>query len=330
MKSVWLLTWILFSLITASVMASTADAAEEFLSTNLQVDRNEVQVAEPVRVVLSATAPDGWNIQLPDVRTGFGELKVIDSVRRRESDSGTFTLSLHLTLESLLPGRYRVGPLDVQFTQDNGASGPEDRAETIQRSTRPITVRVRSAVGVFERRQLREIYGPVRVPWSWRQWAAAAAVMAGVLAIALSLYRWIDRWRTSGQLSQRTLLRRLDQLDEARLNRTVSNEQLILALADVVRQSLQLAEGGDPVYRTTDEWNHHLHASQPPSATSLSTKPTYLADSVDFVLREADAIKFAEKGSTMEQVRRCLDAARKVVRSFLGEEPSEAGGGSRS
>lgn len=304
------------------IAAAHAAVAEETFEVDLHAERTQIEVADPVWVTLSATAPQGWSIQLPEAPTAFDELKVIETVgHQREAADGRLTASIRLKLESLLPGRYQIGPLDVRFVpeesgDENGASQSE---EVILRSTQPMAIRVRSALRLFDSRQPREIYGTVRVPWTWWQWTIATVVIVAAIATGTVVYQRMDRWLRSRRISQQSLLEELDRLDEARLNRAISNDQLIVSVADVVRQSLQLAEASGPVYRTTEEWIHQVQKPQFARAGSPAVDPEHLTDAISLVLREADAIKFAGRPATLDQARRCLDAGRKTVRSILRE-----------
>lgn len=313
------------------VTAIRTDAAEETFAVDLRAERTQIKVADPVEVTLSATAPKGWRIRLPEVPVEFGELKVIEAVNHLQEDDGMLTASTRLKLESLLPGRYQIGPLDVRFIPENagGDGNFTHSSKAIQRSTRSLTIRVYSALGFFDSRQPREIYGTVGVPWTWRQWTLATLAIVAAFVFGSIAYQRTAHWLRSQRTSQQSLLEELDQLDEARLNRSISNDRLVVSIADVVRRSLQLAEGARPVYRTTEEWIHHLRQSHVALAASSAGEPKLLSDTVELVLREADAIKFAGRSATLAQARRCLDAARRTVRTFLREKASTEDGDGR-
>lgn len=299
------------------VRASAADAP---LEVNVETDRQTVLVADPVWLTVTASGPTGWSAQFPQTPDAYGELKVRAAMTHTHtSPAGRRTATMRLQLESLSPGRYTVGPLEVSFIK---AANPDDAdvdVSAVQRSTDPVTIHVRSALGFAEGGRLRAIYGTVRTPWSWRQWTAAAAGLVAALAIGWAAHRGVARWRPSRRNSQRSLLQQLDRLDEARLSRTVSNERFVVSIADVVRQSLQLADGARPVHRTTDEWIRRLQGDR-----------RRLAEPVGTVLRCADAVKFAGQAATLDHARRCLEAARRVVGAALGDHLTHTAGDGRS
>lgn len=317
------------STIAISAVASAAETTAEEFSVELRTDREQIAVADPVGVTVSATAPPGWKILFPETPVDSEHLRVIEaSDHLQENDDGTRTAWRHLKLESLLPGRYPIGPLNVRFTPEDGAddsaasSESTASSEVIQRSTGSITIRVRSAIGFFGSRELREIDGTVWIPWTWRQWAIAAAAIFAASVLGWASYRRVERWLGSQRVSQRSLLHELDRLDEARLHRSVPNDQLIISVADVVRQSLRLADGPHSVYRTTEEWIEYLQRSPLIPAGASGGNRRLPRDAVELVLREADAIKFAGRPATYDQSRRCLGAARRTVQSLLGERAS--------
>lgn len=302
----------------ATLLGFDVDAAEQVFSTDLQLDRDTVKVADPVWVSLSATAPEGWTIELPEPPDAFGELKVIDLVGPHQSaNSGTVSATTRWQMESLLPGRYQIDPLEVRF-RPKGADG-ETSEEVVQRSTEAVSVEVRSELGFFESRHLRDIHGPVRVPWTWTQWTIVAVVLVAVGAAFFFVYRGIDRWLMSRRVTQRSLLQQLDRLDEARLSRSVPNDQLIVSVADLVRQSLRLAEEPRPAYRTTEEWIDYVENRRAVGGAAAAGDAHGLAEVVTFVLRQADAVKFAGKSATVDQARRSIEAARSIVLWFLRE-----------
>lgn len=300
-------------------------AADDDFAVTLQADRTDVQVADPLWVTVSATAPAGWSIALPDAPDAFQELRVTTTITHlHHSDTGERTATRRLQLESLLPGRYQVGPLDVLFlpTTHNSDAGANGGATPVRRATESVTIGVRSTLGFAQGQRLRDIYGTVRTPWAWWQWIVAAAATVSAVAVGRIVYSGVASWLRRRRISQRSLLHQLDRLDEARLNRSLSPDRLIVSVADVVRQSLRLAEGARPVYRTTDEWIQRLEKGNGESSL--------LADAVKVVLLEADAVKFAGGTASVDQARRCLDAARTIVRFALREDPRREQGGVRA
>lgn len=297
-----------------------ASAADALLKVNVDTDRQTVLVADPTWLTLTASAPTGWSVRFPQTPDAFGELKVRAAITHiHTSLGGRHTATMRMQLESLSPGHYTVGPLEVRFIKTASPDNAGFDVPVVQRSTDPVTIHVRSALGFAEGGRLRAIYGTVRTPWSWRQWKAAAAGLVAALAIGWGTHRVVARWRSSRRISQRSLLQQLDRLDEARLSRTVSSEQLVVSVADVVRQSLRLTEGARPVHRTTDEWIRRLQGDH-----------RRLAEPVGTVLRQADAVKFAGQAATLDHARRCLEAARRVVRAALGDHPTHTGRDGRS
>lgn len=163
----------------------------------------------------------------------------------------------------------------------------------------------------------------------------AASILIATSAIGFIACHAVGVWLHSRPLSQQDLLRQLDRLDESRLSRAIPNDRVVTAVADLVRQSLQISEGPRTVYRTTEEWIAHLQQSpaDPMSAapddrqTSAGGREEISA-AVETVLREADAVKFAGRSATLDQARRCVGAGRTIIHSAArGNLSTESGAG---
>ncbi|WP_164103396.1 nuclear transport factor 2 family protein [Candidatus Laterigemmans baculatus] len=294
--------------------AESSASTEDPFVVVFEAGRDRVAVAEPVSLTLTASAPQGWTIKLPELPERFGELRVIEADKPREVlRSGRVTQTLRFTVEAYLPGRHRIDPLPVRFLSDEAV--PRTGSSSVERQTPLLAIRVRSSLGLLDSGQLREIHPEVIVPWTWREWALAGLVVSATGLAARLAAIGFHRWSDSRPMSPRRLQRKLEQLDEARLSRAMASDELIVAVAEVVRQRLQIAEGPRPIYRTTDEWIEHV-AGRPE-----------LAAPVRRVLREADAIKFAGSVATVEQARQCMEAARRIVHDSLDESNRAVSGG---
>ena len=185
----------------------------------------EAAIAEPVRLTLEWSAPDGWTAEPPELAERYGDLVQVSAGERSA------------VYEAYDSGMQAVPPLACRF------AGPGGEAMTLESG--PLEVRVRSAVSPW--RASDELEPLVRLPWTWGRWAA----VLGAAAAAVGLVVAAVRWAKSSVRGRRRLVRRL-----ASLERRASAEPaevaaeaagLLRAMAGAEgRTSEELAAGGLP------------------------------------------------------------------------------------
>ncbi len=160
---------------------------------------------------------------------------------------------------------------------------------------------------LFQTQQgLREIDGPLSVPWTATQWMLCITLSALGLVAMLRLYRYLHRGWSNRQTTFASLLRELDGIDQARLRRQLELDEVIVAIADVLRAALRLADrqrGGTGGYRTSGQW----------ASWSDQHLPTDQQQSVQTVLKLADDLKFSNGRSSLSEVRMAITAVRELL-----------------
>jgi hypothetical protein len=162
---------------------------------------------------------------------------------------------------------------------------------------------------------LREIDGPLSVPWTATQWMLWTTVCALRLVAVLRLYRYLQRWWANRQITFTSLRRELDEIDQARLRRQLEYDEVILAIADGLRSALRLADrqrGGSGGYRTTGQW----------VSWSAQHLPTDQQKTIQAVLRLADDLKFSQGQSSLSEVRMAITAVRELLTAWRDASPA--------
>lgn len=296
-------------------IASLAAAADDGLfDVALRVSPREVEIAQPLEVTITATAPRDCEIWPPPLPLAMSlempDFRVIDSNDETELRGGQIVWTRRLVLEAYAPGRKTLAPLEVAFVpphfdEQAGAESPQ----ILTLETEAIPVRVRSALGLFESgSELRSIYAEAAVPWTWRQWAMLLGGLVVGVGGAAFVVRWVDRFHDdSGRASHPSLLRDLQRLREAWLLGSASDEETVAAASDIARRWLQRREGAPQIYRTTAGWAGRVQRGDAAAEAAIVE-----------VLRRADRVKFAQAEPTLDEVRDSLEQVRLVMQSARG------------
>ena len=167
---------------------------------------------------------------------------------------------------------------------------------------------------------LREIDGQLSVPWTATQWMLWTTVGVLGLVALLRLYQHLQRRWSTRPTTFTSLLRELDGIDQARLRRQLGHDETIVAIADVLRSALRLADrqrGGAGGYRTTGQWANW----------SEQHLPTDQQQAIQDVLKLADGLKFADGRSALGEVRMAITAVRDLIAAWREAPPAGAGRG---
>jgi len=289
----------------------------------LHVSQQEVEIAEPLEVTLRAAAPLGWQILPPVTPTDWQGLRVIGSTETTEQTNDQMVWTRHVTVEGYEAGRKTISPLEVTFApprlpspSGRAAGGEGGRQNALNREAKApkleprkmksaaAEIYVRSALGLFESgTELRSIYDPVAVPWSWRQWTMAAGGSVLIVGCGWLVVRWVNRFHDDdGSLSRRGLLGELARLKEAWLRGRESDRETVVAASEIARRWLRWRQKAGTIHRTTDDW----------AALVRHWNVATIAPIMD-VLGLADRVKFAQVEPTLDEVRESLERVRQVM-----------------
>lgn len=280
------------------------------LSVSLRVERAKISVADRLRVVLEASAPETMDVELPGRTAKLGEFTVADfrASQPRLSAEGRVVHRSSYVLEPFLAGSYKLPPLTVRYAekQSQGAGLREVLTEEV-------LVEVTSVLAEGEEPQIKEIAEPVDMPAPWWPWVAGAAALAG---LAAGLYWWRKRKRLKEDIvppaaPHEVAYQELEKLLAAGLLENGEAKLFYLRLSNVLRHYIEDRFGLRAPEQTTEEFLAELGRSQPFS-------PAHKQRLQEF-LEHCDLVKFAE----MQPTRQEADTAVALCRRFIDETKHE-------
>jgi hypothetical protein len=318
---------VLAALLTAACSRSTSpDEATAFeivktyeqgpLRVDLKVERSKISVADRLRVVLEATAPESQNVELPGRAEKLGEFAIADSrtIQPRLIEAGRVLHRRSYVLEPFLAGEYKLPPLTVRHKekQPQATASPETSNPSI--STEEITIAVSSVLPDTEQQpQIKEIADPVEMPAPWWPWAAAGVALAAMLA---ALWWWRRRKRLEQEAvpppaPHEVAYHELEKLLAAGLLEKGEAKLFYLRLSNVLRHYIEDRFGLRAPEQTTEEFLAELGRSQPFAPAHKELLQSFL--------EHCDLVKFAE----LEPTRREAETAVALCRQFVDETKHE-------
>lgn len=294
---------------------------QEPLHVEVKVDHAKISVADQVSVVLEVTAPESFDLSLPDPTEKLGEFLVADSrtAQPRLVGDGRVLHRRSYVLEPFLAGQYEIPPFTVGGADKPSSTAEEpeptaERPETIAKRpnivTEPIAVEVASVLPQGEQRpELKEIAEPVDMPAPWWPW-----IVGGIALVALvAALFW---WRRRKQFERDTVpppsphefaFAELDKLLALGLLEKGEAKLFYLRLSNVLRHYIEDRFGLRAPEQTTEEFLAELQRSQP-----FAPKHN---ESLQAFLEHCDLVKFAELQPTREEAETTVALCRK----FIGE-----------
>ncbi len=283
-----------------------------------------LNVAQTLRVQLTADYPEGWTVRFPEFKDKWGDFNLDQSISGDPQllpDGKTVRRVQTVSLLPYLAGEYKLPALMIQFSGTNAAggstaegaalSGQSPVGESIQ--TEELRFPVLPVIPPTEHAPaLRDITGPHWLATGSFPWLALL-IGAFVLLSALGwlLMRRLRRHAaTVVELSAQELaLEELQRLLNRDLPATGRYKEFYLGLSDILRQYIERRFLLAAPERTTEEFLEELR-TQP----VLSEPHTLLLK--DF-LRHCDLVKFAR----YQPVRTEIEASAACCRRFVVETP---------
>ncbi len=139
------------------------------------VDRSSAQIAEPIELTLTVTAPGHVTVSLPKHPESLGEFAVVsvtDVLDSPKEDQRVWTRTFRL--ESYAAGRQTIPPMQLSFVD---ARARHSQTAAIQ--SPPVVVVIESAVGFFASpRRFGDVEEVVPLRWGWVEWTLLTAAAA--------------------------------------------------------------------------------------------------------------------------------------------------------
>ncbi|HUN81096.1 MAG TPA: hypothetical protein VMV81_06245 [Phycisphaerae bacterium] len=281
------------------------EASRGPIKLRVEVDRDEVQMPQTVKMTLSIEAEKGVKLEAPKIGETLGDFSVKEtsdlSVERGDVSE---RIGKAITLEPVVAGPSKIPGVKLTFKdareKADGSKEPyEDSVET-----EPITVAVHG--------DLADVKGPVSLPWSrslvlilW-----AAGLLAGTVLAIWLLRRWARR-RAMEPVEARVVpahewaLAELDMLASEGLIERGKVQEFYYRINAIVRGYIERRWGLNAGEQTSEEFIRELQRS------------VFLNDAHKVVLRRfvdaCDPVKYARQQPSGAEIDWVQTTARQFV-----------------
>ncbi len=283
------------------------------LHVSLKVEHAKITVADRLRVVLEAVAPESLEVKLPERAEKLGEFAVDDSrlAQPRLIEGGQVLHQRTYVLEPFLAGEYKIPPLAVGYAdKQSQAAGPQEL------STEEVTIEVASVLAEGEKPQIKQIADPVEMPAPWWPWALAAVALAALIA------GWLW-WRRRKRLERDAIpppaphevaYAELAKLLASGLLEKGEAKLFYLRLSNVLRRYIEGRFGLRAPEQTTEEFLIELRQGQPFGPAHQQLLQSFL--------EHCDLVKFAELQPSRDEAQATVAVCRRFIDETKHEEPT--------
>lgn len=295
------------------------------VTLKVRAPRDRIEVAEPLEITATVTAPDGIEVRWPTPTETLGVFSVSD-VRDTPSvpEQGRRRWERRMRLETLEPGTHEIHAITCRFIDQRpdrrrpGEAAPDEPAATQpleppeehELSAGPLTIEVASVVGAeADPTRFRDIKGAVDVPldrtWAWALWALAVVAVLAMAFVALRIRRRARDAAAPPPPPHAWALAELDRLAGEDLPGRGAYHEYYYRLSGIVRQYIERRFGLMAPERTTEEFL--LEAGRDPSLGD--EQRALLAP----FLQACDLVKFARYEPSRADAESAMETARRFV-----------------
>ncbi|MBN1845835.1 MAG: DUF4381 family protein, partial [Sedimentisphaerales bacterium] len=281
----------------------------------VQVDRQEITIAERLTLVLAAEIDEDFEIEMPRFGEKLEQFGIVDyrNPPARLTEKGKLLYRRSYVLEPFLSGNYTIPAMKILFRKKGD---PDQKTYELETEEIPIQVKSLLAETVADL-EIREIAGPVSLPPPRRGWiygllaGSAALVLAGII-LWRRRRRRVAALATSRIPAHELAYRELEGLLAEHLVEQGRVKLFYYRLSDILRGYLENRFGLHAPERTTEEFLAELGSGE----TLHGDHQQLLAE----YLQHCDLVKFAERQPTTQDIQRTFDACKR----FIGETESAA------
>ena len=266
---------------------------------SMTVDRNEVEVADPFQLTITAIVAEGQNVDFSNQAEAIGSFQVIS--RKVHGDIPVEQGRRWQQIVEL--ETYESGQLEIP--------GQEVVVDGKKFPSNPVTIEVGSTLepqaDLYRFREIKdpeEILPPAGTPWR------LITVGTGVVIAAVLAFMMFAKRRRVEETAEDWAYQALEQLKESPVFE--EPQQLIPPLSNILREYIQKRFGISAPQQTTDEF---LHAAK----EDARIEPSSQAELRQF-LRHSDQIKFAQ---LIPQQHRPTELFQ-TVESFIRQAQSDS------
>ena len=280
------------------------------IAIDVQIDKREAQVADPIQMKITATAPQGVAVKFPEWQQQLGDFEITGVKDTMDIPAGSDRNWIRIVgLESLVSGELQIPAFEISYVDRRGSV-----AQTGVQSTKPHPINIRSSLeGVEDPTQFRDIKSVVFAPETPPRsnfWLVASGVAAGFLLIAALVYVAVGR---KNDLSPRNwAIKSIDELRDDQAFKDNDAEQVYVRLVSILRTFVFWQFGISAPKLTTDEFLGAMHQDE-----RLSTE---FRCELSELLTLADMIKFAGLSPDDSQLSAVVEQAKRLVENAVDTE----------
>lgn len=302
------------ALSTAVLAADPTPPAQPPPPVDIQtsVEPKSVTIGTPFRYTMRIVADKETELVIPQLAGQIGDFQVIDfGSEPPHEENGRVVLENWYSLLTYQPGDAIVPGPTVQYRV------PGSDLERVAAPDALVMVQsLLDVPGQTAPADVRDIKGPVAVPRDYRPLVWLAAGLLAAAALAVLLYRLVNRRRPASSVAPRPAheiaLEALAKLHAARLLEAGRHEAFYVRLSDIVRTYLEVRFHLRAPEMTTEEFLQEAQRDPqlaPPQRSLLGN-----------FLSEADLVKFARYVPAPDDAERAYRAAREFVESTAPPE----------
>lgn len=266
----------------------------------------QVLVAQPTRLTLTASAPRGVDIRMPEKHRELGSLQVLDFKTHPavpESDGRRWTQIY--TLESLKPGKIEVPPLPLVYTDSRGDEPIMDELQTPSLELEVASVLEANADPL----SFRDIKSSVAVTANKTENSTTTYIYVvlgvGVAIIsAICLMVWL-RHRTPMLSPAEKALRNLEEVQQAIHEENSDFQAVYYHLTDTVRTYIEDQFGLRARTLTSPEFLEQVHRK--------GALPAEHQHRLDELIQISDLVKYARFNPGSKNAEQMIEAAKHFV-----------------
>ena len=294
------------------------------LTVELQVEREQITIADTVQVRFSATLAPGYQLDMPTLTPAEYEFGIIDFAAAADQLLPDKSILYRRTyrLEPIVSGNYSIPPLHFTFHQQPAPdqAAPVDQPlspQPYELLTEAIPVEVTSLIDPDSTDlALADIKDVVPLPRSHRRTWLWVLIIVPVAALALVIIL-LRRRRRSAQPhifkpAHEIALDQLRKLENENLLTTGKVKEFYLRMSGILRRYIEHRFDLHAPERTTEEFILEAYASDALGSTHSDTLKKFL--------EHCDLVKFARYGPTAEETARAFKLTREFVQATRSAE----------
>ena len=285
------------------------------VSLTMQLSSTDITVAEQVELVLQATIPEEYEVEMPGYTTTLGDFSVDDfhsSAPRLTGATGNTRLVVKKTfiLEPYLPGTYTIPPLTILY-QEGSENGVQKELATEEVQVLVTSFLPEDATDL----RIKDIKPPEELPLDMKRmlWLAGAFLLIVILAIAGFFY-----WRKTRAEKEEVIVQvSPDEIAFKELDTLLAEDLLArgevklfhLRISDILRSYIENRFGLKAPERTTEEFLAELTRDVQMQKALLSGHKRLLGE----FLNQCDLVKFAKHEPSIGESEKTVIICREFI-----------------